>query len=236
MRNLPVSLLLKRLSMLSAALLATQAHAQGQAIEAVAAIRAVASSYVAAQVPVGAQIHVANLDERLRMPDCEQPLRATPATRPVNGQWNIAVSCAAPRAWTLYVPVRVSQSGTVIVLKHNMRAGEAITADALSVQTRETATLAYGYISDPAQAIGKVMRRPLGAGSPVTPDAIGAPFSVRRGQSVSLICSAGAIEVRSEGRALGDGGTGDRVKVENANSKRVVEGTVQEDGSVRITL
>jgi len=225
-----------RLAMLLVVLFTTHSQAQEQGSQSIAAVRAVASSYVAAQVPVGAQIETANLDTRLQLSDCTQPLRATPSSRPVNGQWNIAVSCSAPRSWTLYVPVRVSERGTVVVLKRNLHAGEPITADALGVQTRETANLAYGYISDPARIVGKVLRRPLGAGSPVTPDVIGAPLSVRRGQSVVLIGSAGVIEVRAEGRALADGGSGDRVQVENSSSKRVVEGTVQDDGSVRITL
>jgi flagella basal body P-ring formation protein FlgA len=202
----------------------------------IASIRAVAGSFVAAQVAPTAQVEASALDPRTRMPLCAQPLRASPASAPANGHWNVAVSCSQPRTWTLYVPVVVTERQKVLVLKRNLRAGDPIDADAVTLETRDTARLAYGYFTDPSQVAGKVARRPLALGSALTPDSLSAPLSVHRGQTVTLLARGAGVEVRAQGKALSDGGSGDLVQVQNLSSKRVVQGTVQPDGSVQIAL
>ncbi len=64
--------------------------------------------------------------------------------------------------------------------------------------------------------------------------AIAADKIVRRGQTVTLIASAGGIRVRAPGRALGDGAQDERVRVQNLSSLKVVEGVVENASSVRV--
>jgi len=59
---------------------------------------------------------------------------------------------------------------------------------------------------------------------------------VRRGQRVTLIASAGGIEVRAQGEAVADAMPDGRVRVLNLNSHRVVEGRVESRDSVRVSL
>jgi flagella basal body P-ring formation protein FlgA len=147
----------------------------------------------------------------------------------------VSVSCAAP-AWSLYVPVRISSERQVLVATRNLRAGEALTAEAIGTQVRDTSQLPAGFVTDSSLAVGKILRQPVAAGATLSPAALGQAPSIKRGQLVTLRSRAGAIEVRAQGKALSDGAPGDRIKVENESSNREVEGQVSADGSVEVTL
>jgi flagella basal body P-ring formation protein FlgA len=44
------------------------------------------------------------------------------------------------------------------------------------------------------------------------------------------------VQIRAQGQALTEGGAADRVRVQNVNSLKVVEGVVESDGVVRVGL
>lgn len=201
-------------------------------IESVDRIRAAASRHVNEQLP-GASVEAATLDSRLRVAQCAADLHTATFGTPANAAWTVAVSCSSP-AWTLYVPVRISNEHGVLIATRNLRAGETLATDALSIQKRDTAKMPAGYVTDPQLAVGKVLRQPVAAGAPLVPDMLGAPITIRRGQIVTLLSRVGAIEVRAQGKALADGTAGDHISVENDSSQRVVEGRVGADGSVEV--
>ena len=69
----------------------------------------------------------------------------------------------------------------------------------------------------------------------LTADAFTPDYAVKRGQEVTLLASAGGIQVRMAGRALADGREGARLRVQNLSSQAVVEGVVETDGVVRVS-
>jgi flagella basal body P-ring formation protein FlgA len=198
-------------------------------------IRAAAQDYVAARLG-GAQASAGTLDPRLRLPACGQPLQAGgPAPNPGNA-WTVAVHCPGPAVWTLYVPVRASQRRPVVVLTRALGPGVPVPADALALQERDVGALTYGYMAQPEDVAGKLLRRPLAAGAAVTPDALANPASIRRGQQVTLLSRSGSFEVRADGKALADGASGERIRAENLDSHRIVEGVVRDGGTVEVGL
>jgi flagellar basal body P-ring formation protein FlgA len=58
------------------------------------------------------------------------------------------------------------------------------------------------------------------------------PELVRRGERVTLQAAGGTIAVQVEGEALAGGALGERVRVRNLATRRVVEGTVGGEGLV----
>ena len=148
----------------------------------------------------------------------------------------VGVRCDAPVAWTLYVPVRISQNLQVLVLNRSVGRGEIIAADMLSLQSRDTATLPYGYLGNPADALGKTLKRPMVAGSVLSPDAIESQRIIKRGQLVTVFSRIGGLEVRAEATALSDAGLGDRLRVESKSSHRVVEGLVRSADSIEVAM
>jgi flagella basal body P-ring formation protein FlgA len=197
-------------------------------------IRARAVAAVQTDARPGVTAVATPLDARLRLPACSGPLTAEiPGSSAA--ALSVAVGCASP-AWTLYVPVRVSEPRKVLVLRRAVQRGETVSADLFDLQERDVAGLPQGYLSDPAEALGQRFRRPLAAGSVAGPSDLVPPDWVTRGGPVLLVGRAGGIEVRAEGKALASAGRGARVRVENSRSRRIVEGVVSAPGEVEVRL
>lgn len=216
------------------------AMAAGDAEVTVARLRETALQYVGARIAPTARAEAAALDPRLRLPACATPLAASGTAPTAGSAWSVAVSCESaagtPPRWSIYVPVRVTDLRPVVVLTRAVSAGQPIPADALSLQSRDIAGLGYGWITDPAQASGQTLRRPLATGSVLTPDTLAAPVRIKRGALVTLVGMAGGLEIRAQGKALTDAGIGDRINVENTGSHRVVDGVVRDSGTVEVGL
>lgn len=178
-------------------------------------------------LPAGSEAE-ATLDPALRLPRCGAALVAR-----VQGSNSVEVSC--PEGWRLFVPVRVRRSQTVLVLARGIAPGEAITADAFVAERRDASRIVGAAVADPAQAVGRVARRMLSAGSVLASTDLVAQRLIRRGDNVALVSRRGGVEVRVAGKALADGGENERVTVENLSSRRVVQGVVGPGGDVWVS-
>lgn len=219
----------------------TAAYAEAAAgDESIMRIREAATAYVAAHAAPTARVEAAALDPRLRLPVCAQPLTTRGNQPAQRGAWSVAVSCESagggPAQWSIYVPVRISDLRPVAVLTRALPAGQLIPADAIAIESRDVGSLAYGYLDEPSRIVGQTLRRPLAPGSALTPDAIAAPAQIRRGALVTLVGSAGGVTIRAQGKALVDGGIGERINVENTGSHRVIDGVVRDGGTVDVGL
>jgi flagella basal body P-ring formation protein FlgA len=203
------------------------------AIEPLDRIRHGAEAAVKHNLPPSAEVSADAIDPRLRLPACAAtPDAEAGAARGASA--NVTVRCTAPSAWTLYVPVRIRDLRPVLVLTRAVRRGETVDASVLRSETRDIAQLPFGYVSDAAMIAGNEFRRPVGAGQALSPADIEPERCIRRGDLVTLIGRAAGIEVRAEGKAMADGGRGSRIRVQNSNSKRIVEGTVTAPGVVEL--
>jgi flagella basal body P-ring formation protein FlgA len=73
-------------------------------------------------------------------------------------------------------------------------------------------------------------------GTALTPRSLKQQKIVQRGEQVILVAQAGSMEVRMNGMAMEDATLGDKIKVKNSSSNRVVEGVVQAPGVVQVTM
>jgi flagella basal body P-ring formation protein FlgA len=96
--------------------------------------------------------------------------------------------------------------------------------------------LAYGYFTNTKDAIGKITKRSFQPNELINPALLEAPKLVRRGERVTVVAEIDGIEVRMKGKALTDGASGDRVRVKNVSSKKIVEGTVIGANMVKVTI
>lgn len=207
-------------------------QAQAGSFEPVERIRDAAIHAVAPDAASDARVQAeASLDPGLRMPACGEGLSAHVGQRGV-----AEVSCNGPTGWKLFVPVRVTRLGDVLVLARPVAAGQSITLDVLRVETRNQAGLGAGLLERPEQALGRIAARPLSAGAALGASDLKSPRLVKRGDQVTLIARRGGLEVRSLGRALGDAGEDEVVNVENSSSRRQVRGRVNARGEVEVLL
>lgn len=182
--------------------------------------------------PAGAQLDAGVMDPRLRLARCTQPLGARAASGHGAGM-SVEVSCAAA-GWKLYVPVAVSVQVPVLVAVRGVARGARLSAADVQIQMRDRASLGPSWLDSITRIEGQVAARAIAAGSVMVPGALHAERLVRRGQTVALVGDGGSFTVRSQGKALSDAAAGEPLRVENPVSRRIVQGVVLADGSVRV--
>jgi flagellar basal body P-ring formation protein FlgA len=230
--------LLSRLFALCASLASTLAFAQ--AWQPLDSIRAAAAEHARAHLAAGgthSAVEAGALDARLRLAACAAPLEASsPANAWRGANATVAVACAAPQPWKIYVPVRIERSDRVLVTRRPLARDTVLTTADVVLAERDAQALPQGYLTDPLAAEGRRLRRALPAGAVVMPSMLDAVPVIARGQGVTLEAEADGMRIRMAGEALADGGIGERVRVRNASSERVVEGIVRSGEVVEVPL
>lgn len=176
------------------------------------------------------------LDRRLRLAACDTALEAfMPPGGRIGGSSTVGVRCAGPSPWSLFVQVNARIYSEVAVAMRPLARGETLTAADVRLEERDITRLPSGFLTSLDEVVGMKARRPLATGHVIGRNAVEAPRLVRRGQIVTLVAGSGAVEIRATGKALSDAAAGERVRVRNERSDRVVEGVVANDGTVRVT-
>lgn len=118
------------------------------------------------------------------------------------------------------------------VLAHAVERGQVLSKADFEV-AQVLPAVARGVLS-PAEAAGQEATRRLNAGAPVRAGDLTAPRMVRRGETVTISLVSGGLRITSPGRALGDAGRGEPVRVVSLATNRTLEGVAQATGEVRI--
>lgn len=207
----------------------------GDAITDPGRIRRVAEDFVS-RMGNGGEVFASagHLDARLRLPACAGEL--TPFLSPgaaVRARTTVGVRCGAP-AWTIYLPLSVESEAPVLIARRAMRRGEVPAAADFEQARRRVPGLAGDFVADPTMLGMHRLRRAIAAGQPLACAMLESPPLVRRGQQVTAVSRASGIEVRASADAMADATAGDRLRVRNPATGRVLEGTVQPDGTVAI--
>ncbi len=219
----------------AAAITASAAAAERQALPAIAAA---VKDFVKAdrrddRYP--AQIRVGRLDSRLRLRRCAEPLHVEYANaRRALGQTYATVSCTTPVEWRIYVPVVISAFADVLVTQRPLPRGHRLSAADVRLEKRELSAFRQGFFSEVNKINLLETKRAVAAGAVLTPDKVAPIKLVRNGEVVHLVSSASGIQVAARGKALNDGAVGHTVRVRNLSSGRVVEGRVIGPGRVAV--
>ena len=218
--------------------LAGPARAAEDAIQPLDAIQQRAQQFLAEQHRARVeppQIRMKALDPRLRLPECGAALEAFfPSGAKPFGNTSVGVRCPGSRPWTVYQRASVRIYEPVIVAGRFLPKGTVLSPLDLNAERRDLSTLAGGYETVPDHLLGKQVRQGLPAGAVVSPQAVKALPLIRQGETVTLLIRQGGMEVRSSGVALNDAESGQRLKVRNETSKRIVEGTATASRQVEV--
>lgn len=177
------------------------------------------------------------LDPRLRLAACDGALEAfLPPGSQALGATTVGVRCRGNQGWIVYVPVTVKAVREVVVITRALAARSQIGPEDIKVERRELSAFGGTYLTDPAQAAGKLLRRPVIPGTALTADMLEAARLVKRGERVSIVAAARGMEVRGQGEAMADGAAGELIRVRSLPSKRIIEAVVTASGVVRVRM
>ncbi|NKB38993.1 MAG: flagellar basal body P-ring formation protein FlgA [Gammaproteobacteria bacterium] len=199
-------------------------------------IRDTASKFVGASLARKEQdivIKAGKLDSRLRLPACLHALEASmPFSSQISHNTVVAIRCEGEQPWSIHVPVNVQIFRNILVTTRPLARNSPLTTTDITMKRIDISQLAGGYITNRDAALGQLTTRPMQMGQPLMLNALKAATIIRRGQTITMLAKNSSFEVRSSGESLMDGAVGDRIKVRNRRSKRVVEGIIAKNGTV----
>ena len=177
------------------------------------------------------------LDARLRLARCDASLEAfiRRGTK-VSSRTVVGVRCVGSSPWKVYVPVDVVVTETVLIAKKTLPQGKSLTPADVIREKRDVSMFRNGYLSSVEELVDQRLKRQVEAGRVITPSMLVADKLIRRGQAVTLVVKNDHINIRMAGLALADGVLNQRIRVENTNSGRVVEGIVRSREYVEVLV
>ena len=182
-------------------------------------------------------IKPSNLDNRLRLTRCSEPLSAEVTSRYMRGgRLTVDVACNGAQPWSIYVPVTITSEIEVLTLIQALPRNAIITEADVDVVTLRRRPTGLPTLSDPKQAVGLAAKRALSEGTELRPTMLKQPVIIKRGDQTVITAGSGGLSVRMTGKALEDGVLGEQIRVQNLSSKRTIQGEVQRDGSVLIGI
>lgn len=183
------------------------------------------------------EVKMGHLDPRLRLTRCDRPLEVfQPSGARLNGQTSVGVRCPGASGWSIYVPAKIDVFDKALVTTRALAKGAQLQPGDVQVTETEVSKLGQGHMRSTDEVQGLVIRRPVPAGTVLTPALVKSPRLISRGARVTLVNSQGPIKVEMLGEAISDAARGERVQVRALNSDQVIEGWVESASVVKVTL
>lgn len=226
------------LQSLVALLLMFHTLAQAETRQDFQSLRDAAKRYVTGQAGLAypdahAEVSVGPIDPRLNMPHCPEPNFTLSPGSNLWGSGNLAVNCASPSTWSLFLTYRNALKGPALIARRPLSAGEVPGAGDVTLGEIEYSGDPGRYPRDPAALRGGTLIRPLARNSPVTIDLLRIPPIIKAGQRTRILIDGVGFQVSQEGIAQSQARVGDTLRLKTP-SGRYVQGIVQPDGTVRI--
>ena len=184
------------------------------------------------------QVKAAAMDYRLRLAQCDTKLEhSLPQGHQLQGRIAVGARCMdEAHRWSIFVPVTITQFADVIVTTETVSRGEFVKANQVKLERRSLNFLHNGYVKSLKQVIGQQLKTTIAKGLVVKPNQLKRPYTIKSGQNVNLLAKSDLISVRIKGKALSNARVGDRIRVKNTSTNKIVEGTVTYNGFVEIKL
>jgi len=136
---------------------------------------------------------------------------------------------ASPYTVTLWARVKVSAQA--VSLASDVAAGTPLTPADLAGSDTTLATLATETVMRNEDAVGFASRHRLKQGQILLKRMLDQPYTVARGNQVTVVIKEEGVEIALEGTALDNGRTGDWIRVANPKTRKQLRARVNADGT-----
>lgn len=163
---------------------------------------------------------------------CATPEAFFPVTARAWGRTAVGIRCRNP-AWTLFIPAKVEVFGDYLSAARPLAAGTVLTAADWKIVHGDLAAQPAGTLTASEQALGRSLRLPVLAGTPLTANHLLVRLCVQRGQTVKIVSRGKGFEVANEGVAINNAAEGQIVQIK-LKEGRILQGTARQDGVVEV--
>jgi len=186
-------------------------------------------------LPSRPEVSVGDLDSRLKLAACDQPLDTYNSPNGLNGgRGVVGVRCSGSKPWKIFVPVKVSLMEHIVISSHPLVRGQTLEADDVTLSEVDVSAVRKAYFTRIEDVVGLRSKRAIASGKTLHAGLLQRAKWVKRGNQVEIVAIGDGLQVRMMGKALADGGRGERIKVKNLASGRVITGTVAGTGVIHV--
>lgn len=216
---------------------------QAQLVDGTTAIYANAQVWVDAMLagsashsPLRMEVHVGELDKRLRLAPCDRVEQYIPVGSRLWGKTRLGLRCVqGSTKWNVFLPVTVKAFGPAWVIRGTVAQGAVLTeADAMSAEVdwAETVSPIVAKMSD---WVGQTATRTLSTGQTLRQDVLKIMPAFLAGAQVRVLAQGVGFEIATSAQAVTLGVVGQSVRVRMDNG-RVMTGQVLDGRTVRLEL
>jgi flagellar basal body P-ring formation protein FlgA len=134
------------------------------------------------------------------------------------------------------IPVEVEARTDMVVALYPLPRGMVVEEKDVSLQKKNLSDVSGKVSFNLSDVLGKRVRVPIRANTPVRSDYLEKVPLIKNGQVVTIIAENSAFRVTATGMARGTGAEGDLIMVQNMNSKKSVQGRVVDAGTVAVNF
>jgi flagella basal body P-ring formation protein FlgA len=131
---------------------------------------------------------------------------------------------------------RVERKISLVVAKRTIEKGSAIRAVDVVVEKRTMGVSQERYAMQLNEVVGKVALGRILAGRKIALRHLRRTYVVRRGDLVMVSALGGGLQIKMKGKAVESAARGDRVRVVNPSSGRILQGIAVGNGLVRVEM
>jgi flagella basal body P-ring formation protein FlgA len=148
--------------------------------------------------------------------------------------WSGSLQYGGRHHVSVWARVDVLVSSPRVVAVENLSPGRPIDGAALRVETRDEFPSTETSPVSIEEVAGKILRRPVAAGTSIRSVWLESPKAVLRGENVEIESREGAALVQAPGQAQGSGAIGETIFVLNATSKKRFPARITAKGKVAV--
>lgn len=145
----------------------------------------------------------------------------------------VLILCLCGFAALLIGPAQAAPAGRILVPARDIGRGEIVQASDFTYVPVASGMVAQDVLTTSGGVVGHQSRRTLPAGKPLRADDFRLPQLVSKGMIVTMTYDMPGISLTASMRAIGSGGLGETITVQNPVSFRQVAAVVTGTGTVR---
>ena len=201
-------------------------------------LRTVAEEFLSTQTTSSlgkASITIGKIDPRLKLPAC---INLSPFLMPGSKPWGkitIGIRCLNSTSWVIYVSAQVSVTVDYYVTATTLSLGQMITSADIRKVNGDLSILPVGAITNPSQAIGKLLNISLISGSVLRTDALKSMLAIQQGQSIKVISTGPGFQVSTDAMALNNANDGQIAKAKTIYGQ-LISGVARTGGIIDVSF
>lgn len=156
--------------------------------------------------------------------------RPSPTAPGAPALWRGILRYTPDRTLSVWASVRMREERPLVIAARQIHYGAAISPDDIVLVRRDLFPFTP-HLETALDALGRMARKTIAAGLPITNDVLEVPLDITAGDAVHVVCTNGSARITFDAVARSQGRKGDRILLLNPESHRSFRAFVDGKGS-----